>query len=96
MKKVNIRRYGEKAYIQIENSRWLRSGGILAIVDIDKSTISKISRNFLAGKEKQGLLTTASMGLPKSFIVYDDGRKEQVILSVFSPDILKKRTGKDR
>ena len=96
MKKVNIRRYGERAYTQIENNRWLRSGGILAIVDLDKSTVSKISRNFLSGKEKEGLVITASAGLPKSFIVYDDGRKEQIILSVFSPDILKKRTGKDR
>ena len=92
MKRTNIKRYGKRAYLQIENGRWLRRDGIVAIVDLDKSTIARRTREFLSGKEKEGLLTVASSGLPKSFIVYDDGRKEQVFLSVFSPDVLKKRT----
>ena len=92
MKRANIRRYGERAYLQIENGRWLRKDGIVAIVDLDKSTIARQTRIFLEKKEKEGLLTVASAGLPKSFIVYDDGRKEQVFLSVFSPDVLRNRT----
>ena len=91
MKKANIKRYGERAYLPLENGRWLHKDGVVVIADLDKSTIARQTRIFLEKKEKEGLLTVASAGLPKSFIVYDDGRKEQVFLSVFSPDILKNR-----
>ena len=42
-------------------------------------------------REKEGMVTTVSYGLPKSFIVYEDGRKEQIYLSVFAPEVLKRR-----
>ncbi len=91
LKKVNIRRYGKKAYVQLENNRWLRRDGIVALVDLDKSTISRVTKNFLRCREKEGTVMISSMGLPKSFIVYDDGMREQVHLSVFLPESLKKR-----
>ena len=91
MKRINIRRYGEKQYIQLENSRWMRKSGIVAIIDLDKSCYGKITRKFLSQREKDGRLIVASDGLPKSFVVYDDGRREESYLSVFGVDALKKR-----
>ena len=92
MKKVNKRRYGSSAYIQLENNRWLKKEGILLIGDLDKSTTwSAATRKFLGKREKEGMVTTVSYGLPKSFIVYEDGRKEQIYLSVFAPEVLKRR-----
>lgn len=77
--------------MRLENNRWLRTEGIVAIVDLDRSTISRVTKKFIREKEKQGLVMTASVGLPKSFVVYDDGRKEQIHLSLFSPEVLKGR-----
>ncbi len=91
MKKVSIRGYGKNAYMRLENNRWLRVGGIVAIVDLDRSTVSPVTKKFVLKKEKEGLVTTASLGLPKSFVLYDDGRKEQVYLSLFSCDVLRNR-----
>lgn len=79
--------------MQIENNRFIRTEGLIAIVDLDKSTISRVTRKFLEKKEKDGLLTVASQGLPKSFLLYDDGQKEQIYLSVFSPEVLRQRAG---
>ena len=79
--------------MQIENNRFIRTEGLVAIVDLDKSTISRVTRKFLEKREKEGLLTVASQGLPKSFLLYDDGQKEQTYLSVFSPEVLRQRAG---
>ena len=91
MKTVNIRRYGKKAYIQLENNRWVKKDGVLAIVDVDRACYARVSRAFLAQRERDGRLIVASDGLPKSFVVYDDGRREESYLSVFNVDSLKKR-----
>ena len=91
MKKVQMRKYGGKAYIRLENNRWLRRGGILAIIDLDKSCYAKVTRDFLSRREKDGRLIVASGGLPKSFIVYDDTRKEESYLSAFGVETLRGR-----
>lgn len=75
----------------LENNRWVKREGIVAIVDLDKSTISHVTRKFLKKREDEGRLMTSSTGIPKSFLVYDDGLREEARLSVFSPDVLKKR-----
>ncbi len=91
MKKVNIRRFGKRAYIQMENNRWVKKEGLIGVFDLDKSTISPISRKFVRTAEKNGMVTTVSEGLPRSFLYYDDGIKEQMYLSVFSVTAIKNR-----
>ena len=91
MKTVNIRRYGKKAYIQLENNRWIRKDGVLAIVDFDRACYARVSRAFLSQRERDGRLIVASDGLPKSFVVYDDGHREESYLSVFNVDSIKRR-----
>ena len=91
MKLIRINRYGEKQYIQLENNRFVRKSGVVAIVDFDKSCYSRVTREFLSRREKDGRLIVASDGLPKSFVVYDDGKREESYLSVFGVDALRKR-----
>ncbi len=93
MKKEDIKQYGKKkAYFPIENNRFVRTEGLIGIFDLDKTTISSVTRNFLKKAEKNGTVTTASMGLPKSFLLFDNGREEKIYLSVFSVVALEKRT----
>lgn len=93
MKKVAIRRYGERAYVQLENCRWVKKNGIVAVVDLDRATYSRHTRDFLERREKDGRLIVASGGLPKSFVVYDDGTREESFLSSLGVDALRRRLG---
>ena len=65
---------------------------IIGIFDIDKTTIGKISRDFLAHAEKFGKIINVSMELPKSFIVCKKGSDTIVYISQISPTTLLKRS----
>ena len=94
MKKVNIKRFASKEkdpFLPLENNRFVKKQGILGIFDLDKSTYTRVTKNFLNKAQQQAKVSTLSMGLPKSFILYDDGVKEQVYLSVFGSSVIKER-----
>ena len=97
MKRVSIKRFAEKGkdpYVQLENSRFVKKEGLIGIFDLDQSTYTATTKRFLAKAEKEGKVSTLSLGLPKSFLVYDDGMKEQVYLSVFGRNVIQSRVGK--
>ena len=75
----------------LENNRWVRKDGIIAVIDLDKSCYSRVTRSFLEKREKDGRLIVASSGLPKSFVVYDDGRREESYLSSLGVEALRGR-----
>lgn len=67
---------------------------IVGIFDMETSTISKISRAYLAQAEKSGHVVNVSAELPKSFVVCqkEDGQVT-VYISQISTSTLRKRTG---
>ena len=93
MKKVSIKKFaeGENPFLPLENNRFIKKEGVIGIFDLDKSTYTAVSRGFLKRAEKEGRVSTLSAGLPKSFILYDDGIKEQVYLSVFGRSVIENR-----
>ena len=93
MKKVSIKRFreGENPYLPLENNRYLKKEGIIGIFDLDKSTYTGVTRGFLKRAEREGKVSTLFAGLPKSFILYDDGMKEQVYLSIFARAVIEER-----
>ena len=64
---------------------------VIGIFDIDTTTVSKISRNYLNNSEKNGRLTYVSYELPKSFVVCSKDNKETVYISQISSATLEKR-----
>ena len=66
---------------------------IIAIMDIDSTTISKDSREFLKIAEEEGFVESISNDLPKSFIVAEIDKKSKVFLSPISSVTLMKRSG---
>jgi len=65
---------------------------IVAIMDIEKATISNDTRNFLKVSEEEGFTITLAIDeMPKSFIVIRDKRGSKVILSPISTNTLLKR-----
>jgi len=67
---------------------------VVGIFDMDTSTISKYSRQFLADAEKGGRVFNVSEELPKSYVVCVDGEgTETVYISQISSATLRRRAG---
>lgn len=64
---------------------------ILAIMDIERTTTSNNTREFLKSCEEKGMVVTVGADIPKSFIVTLRNGKQTVYLSPISTATLKKR-----
>lgn len=74
---------GKDTSIEIEN--------IVGIFDLDTSTISKHTRDFLSVCEKENRIVNVGYELPKSFILYDFSGEYSVYLSQLNTATLVKR-----
>lgn len=68
---------------------------IIAVMDIEKTTTSSNTREFLKSCEEKGLVETVGTDIPKSFIVTMHNGKQTVYLSPISSATLNKRIKKD-
>lgn len=66
---------------------------IIAIMDIETTTISKDSKDFLKIAEEEGFIESISQDLPKSFIITEIDKKSKIYLSPISSVTLQKRSG---
>lgn len=65
---------------------------IIAIVDMEKSTISQDTRNFLKTAEEEGfIVNVVENELPKSFVITQSRHKSNIYLSPISTSTLLKR-----
>ena len=60
-------------YLTVGPNRVLRKEDIIAIFDLDSSTVSLHTRNFLKEAEKDRRTVLLSYEIPKSFIITVDG-----------------------
>ncbi len=84
-------------YIHIGGDISLLKKNIIAIFDMDNSTTSGWSRQFLQAAEINGSVITVSDELPRTFIVAQAGRKKEysVYISPISSATLLKRAEED-
>ena len=61
-------------YLHVGNNRNIRLRDVIGIFDADSATVSAITKKYLSAAEAKGLLQFASLELPKSFLVYRDGK----------------------
>ncbi|MDK2933577.1 MAG: extracellular matrix regulatory protein [Clostridiales bacterium] len=66
---------------------------VIAIMDLETTTISKITKEFLAVAEEEGFIESISEDLPKSFIITEIDKKSKIYLSPISSVTLQKRAG---
>ena len=65
-------------YLHIGNQKNIRQKDIIGIFDMDRTTISKITRKYLSEAEKQHLISAANEEeIPKSFVLYRDRKDGQ-------------------
>ena len=66
---------------------------IIAILDIETTTISKDTKEFLTIAEEEGFIASISDDLPKTFIITETDKKSKIYLSPISSITLQKRVG---
>lgn len=66
---------------------------IVAILDLETTSVSKDTKNFLNDAQKAGIIETISEDLPKSYIIVEKNGKKKVYLSHISSATLQKRAG---
>ncbi len=80
-------------YLHLGNDAVVRKRDIVAIFDMDNTTISKPSREFLANAQRTGQIVDITDDLPKSYIVAEDKGTAKVYISSVSSKTLYKRWG---
>lgn len=66
---------------------------VIAIFDIDTTTISKDTKDFLKISEEEGFIHAVNSDLPKTFIITENDKKSRIYLSPISSVTLQKRAG---
>ena len=83
-------------YLHLGEETVVNGKNIIGIFDIENTSISKHTKEFLAKSEKSGSVFNVSYEMPKSFIVCREecGNSDTVYISQISAATLKKRAGK--
>ena len=80
-------------YLHLGKNKVVRKADIVAVCDLDNTTGSRVTRDYLAGAEKSGAVVNVAEDLPKSFVVCAGDGKTTVYLSQLSPATLLRRSG---
>jgi len=78
-------------YLHIGGDHVIDRRDIIGVFDIENSTVSNITREYLRKSEKKGRVITIVNDMPKSFIVINKENDIYVYLSSLAPATLKKR-----
>ena len=73
-------------YVHIGENKVLRKKDILFVFDMDSTTVSVHTRNYLSKAQREGRVITLGFDLPKSFIVVKSG---DIYLSPFNSTTIK-------
>ena len=81
-------------YIHLGNNIMLPTNEIIGIFDLENTSVSKRTRDFLKKAETAGRVITVSYDLPRSFVVAGKNKDDiKVYISQISSSTLLKRTG---
>ena len=78
-------------YLHIGGDHVIDRRDIIGVFDIENSTVSNITREYLKESEKNGRVIAIVNDMPKSFIVVDKDNEIYIYLSSLAPSTLKKR-----
>lgn len=80
-------------YLHLGQDTVIQTKDIIGIFDLENSTISKYTREYLAKAEKEGKVVNVSMEMPKSFVLCCDKAKHKIVyISQISSTTLLKRS----
>lgn len=79
-------------YLHLGQNTVINQNTIVGIFDIDNTTVSKITREYLEKAQKSGKIFDVSGELPKSFIVCSEKGEITVYISQLLPSTLLRRS----
>ena len=80
------------AYLHIGLNVMVEDRRVIGIFDLDNTSTSKITRAFLDGAEREGVVQSACEDIPRSFVVCDHPYHRQIVyLSQINSRTLGKR-----
>ena len=79
-------------YLHLGQDTVVRKDGVVGVFDLDNSSRSVITREFLRSAEKTGAVVTVTEELPKSFVVCAEKGGARVYLSQLAPQTLQRRS----
>ena len=82
-------------YLHLGNDVVVDMNTVIGIFDMDNTTVSAQTRNFLAKAQKEGIIIDVAEDLPKSFIITESGGKTCVYISSLASRTLYGRTKTD-
>lgn len=83
-------------YIHLGSNTVVNIKEVIAIIDMDKTTTSKNTRDFLTYAQKNGYVINVSDELPKSAVICNSKGKNRVYISPISPATLHGRYFRDK
>lgn len=78
-------------YLYLGQDTVIKTDDIVGIFDLDNTTTSKITRDFLAIAQNENKIIEVSAELPKSFVVCNDKGGTKVYLTQISASTIRKR-----
>lgn len=78
-------------YLHLGENTVVRTDSIIGIFDMDTSTITKWTKDYLSNATKNKRVINVSMELPKSFVVCNENNEIKVYVSQISSQTLMKR-----
>ena len=79
-------------YLHLGQNEIVPDRRIIGIFDLDKSSYSKRTRDYLSAADKEGVVLDVSGDIPKSFVVCDHPYHPQIVyLSQLNTSTLKNR-----
>lgn len=79
-------------YINLGQDVNVREKDILGIFDLDNTTVSKATRDYINTASKENVCITVSMeDLPKSFVITSENNNRKVYISPFNTSTIFKR-----
>ena len=80
-------------YLHLGQDTVVRTDEIVGIFDLENTSISKITKDFLTRAEKERRVYNVSYELPKSFVICGGRDDTTVYITQISSATLKKRAG---
>lgn len=78
-------------YVHLGGDTVVLQKDIIAIFDLELTSISKITREFLHVAEEEGFVVNVSEDLPKSYVLTESDNESKVYISPISAATLLKR-----
>jgi len=78
-------------FLHVGNNKNIYARDVIGIFDMDTATLSSVTRKYLSEKQRQLLVETAAVELPKSFILFEENGLYKVCFSPLSSSALRGR-----